>query len=98
MAKKIVWTKRANSKFNKIIDYLEQEWGHSVTQNFVTKTYDIIELISDQSDLGTPENSEKSIRGFLLTKHNRLFYRVTEKEIVLLNFFDTRSGSKRKRF
>lgn len=98
MAKKIVWTKRANSKFNKIIDYLEQEWGHSVTQNFVTKTYDIIELISDQSDLGTLENSEKSIRGFLLTKHNRLFYRVTENEIVLLNFFDTRSGSKRKRF
>ncbi len=98
MAKKIVWTKRANSKFNKIIDYLEEEWGHGVTQNFVTKTYDIIELISDQSDLGTLENSEKSIRGFLLTKHNRLFYRVTEKEIVLLNFFDTRSGSKRKRF
>ncbi len=98
MAKKIVWTKRANSKFNKIIDYLEEEWGHGVTQNFVTKTYDIIELISDQSDLGTLENSEKSIRGFLLTKHNRLFYRVTEKEIILLNFFDTRSGSKRKRF
>ena len=53
MAKKIVWTKRANSKFNKIIDHLEREWGLSVTQNFVRKTYDIIELISDQSELGT---------------------------------------------
>ncbi len=97
MAKKIVWTKRANSKFNKIIDHLEREWGLSVTQNFVKKTYDIIELISDQSELGTIENSEKNIRGFLLTKHNRLFYRVTEKEIIVLNFFDTRSGPKRKR-
>ena len=97
MAKKIVWTKRANSKFNKIIDHLESEWGPSVTLNFVTRTYDIIELISDQSDLGTIENSEKNIRGFLLTKHNRLFYRVTDKEIILLNFFDTRSGPKRKR-
>ncbi len=97
MARKIVWTKRANTKFNKIIDYLEEEWGAGVTQNFVRKTYDIIELISDQSDLGTTENSEKNIKGFLLTKHNRLFYRVTETEIVLLNFFDTRSGPKRKR-
>ena len=97
MAKKIVWTKRANSKFNKIIDHLEKEWGLKVTQNFVKKTYDIIELISDQSELGTIENSEKNIRGFLLTKHNRLFYRVTETEIILLNFFDTRSGPKRKR-
>ena len=97
MAKKIVWTKRANSKFNKIIDHLEKEWGLNVTQNFVKKTYDIIELISDQSELGTIENTEKNIRGFLLTKHNRLFYRVTETEIILLNFFDTRSGPKRKR-
>jgi plasmid stabilization system protein ParE len=97
MAKKIVWTKRANSKFNKIIDYLESEWGLGVTQNFVRKTYDILELISDQSNLGTIENPEKNIRGFLLTKHNRLFYRVTENEIILLNFFDTRSGPKGKR-
>lgn len=97
MAKKIVWTKRANSKFNRIIDHLEIEWGPNVTLNFVTRTYDIIELISEQSELGTVENSEKNIRGFLLTKHNRLFYRVTDKEIILLNFFDTRSGPKRKR-
>jgi plasmid stabilization system protein ParE len=98
MAKKIIWTKRANSKFNKIIDYLEQEWGLKVTQSFVRKTYDIIDLISDQPDLGTLENQERKIRGFLLTKHNRLFYRVTDKEIILLNFFDTRSGPKRRRF
>lgn len=98
MVRKIIWTKRAISKFNNIITYLEEEWGEQVTENFVRKTYDIIELISDQSDLGTLENIEKNIRGFLLTKHNRLFYRVTDKEIILLNFFDTRSGRKRKRF
>lgn len=95
MAKKIVWTKRANAKFNRIIEYLEQEQGYRVTQNFVTKTYDIIELISEQSDLGTIENPERKIRGFLITKHNRLFYRATDKEIILLNFFDTRFNKKK---
>jgi plasmid stabilization system protein ParE len=97
MARQIVWTKRATDKFNKIITYLENEWGQLVTKNFVKKTYDIIELISDQPDLGTLENSEKNIRGFLLTKHNRLFYRTTDKEIILLNFFDTRSAPTRKK-
>jgi plasmid stabilization system protein ParE len=97
MARKIVWTKRANTKFNKIIDYLELEWGPNVTRNFVNKVYDIIDLISDQPDLGTLENPDKKIRGFLVTKHNRLFYRITEREIVLLNFFDTGSGYKRRR-
>ena len=70
MARKIIWTKRANNQFGKIIDYLEDEWGPSVVQNFVRKTFDIIEVISDQPHLGTMENSEKNIRGFLLTKHN----------------------------
>ena len=61
MAKKIIWTKRANSKFNKIIDYLEQEWGPNVTQNFVRKTYDIIDLISDKP----AENIEKEFQRLL---------------------------------
>lgn len=98
MAKKIVWTKRANVKFNRIIEYLEHEWGPNMTQNFVRKAYDIIDLISYQPDLGTLENQDRKIRGFLLTKHNRLFYRVTDREIILLNFFDTRSGRKRRKF
>ncbi len=98
MASKIIWTRRANLKFNKIINYLEQEWGSGVTETFVRKTYDIIELIADQPNLGTLENKDKKIRGCLLTKHNRLFYRVTAHDIILLNFFDTRSGPKRKKF
>lgn len=95
MARQIIWTKRANDKFNKVVRYLEDEWGQRVTEHFVRKTYDVVELISDQPDLGTLENPEKNIRGFLLTKHNRLFYRVTDREIILLNFFDTRSGRKK---
>lgn len=34
MAKKIVWTKRANTKFNRVVSYLEKEWGERVTENF----------------------------------------------------------------
>ena len=96
MAKEIVWTKRANGKFNKIIGYLESEWGQNVTRSFVKRTYDIIELISEVPDIGTLEHPDKKVRGFLITKHNRLFYRITEKEIIILNFFDTRAKPKVK--
>lgn len=98
MARKVIWTKRANIKFNHVIDYLEREWGVNVTRNFTIRVYAVINLICDHPEIGTLENPEKGIRGFLLTKHNRLFYRVTEKEIIILNLFDTRSGSKRKKF
>lgn len=48
MVRKIIWTKRANLKFNKIIDYLGKEWGENVTESFVRKAYGIIELISEK--------------------------------------------------
>ncbi len=98
MAKRIVWTKRANSKFNRIIEHLNKEWGPSATKVFVRKTYHIIDLLSKNSELGTLEIPERNIRGLLLTGHNRLFYRVKDDEVILLNFFDTRSGPKRKRY
>lgn len=98
MAREIVWTKRANHKFNKILEYLEIEWGHQVTRNFIKRTYDIVNLIADQPEIGSLENPEKNIRGFLITKHNRVFYRIAKEKIILLNFFDTRSGPKRVKF
>lgn len=98
MAKEIVWTKRANAKFNKIIQFLEEEWGEKVTANFVRRTFDLLDLLFEYPTLGWLEKPDKEIRGFLITKHNRLFYRIKDEKLILLNFFDTRSGKYRKKF
>ena len=91
MAKEIIWTKRALCKFNKIISYLEKEWNESVAKDFVQKTYKILTLQSEQPYIGSLEDNKLSIRGILLTKHNRLFYTISCDKIILINFFDTRS-------
>lgn len=96
MAKEIIWTKRASKKFNRILVFLENEWGEKVTENFVIKAFTILELLADQPEIGTLEHQKKKIRGFPLTKHNRLFYRITDTEIILLNIFDSRSNPKKR--
>ena len=98
MAKKIVWTKRADFKFNRIIKFLEEEWGTNVASAFVEKTYEIITLLSEHPNMGSLEKAEPEVRGFLITKHNRLFYRIVDKELILLNFFYARSGKGRKKY
>lgn len=99
MVKEIVWTKRSLTKFNSIIKFLNERWGDNVTASFIKKSYHIIELLSHQPFfLGTLENEKLEIRGFLITKHNRLFYRVTEKQIILLNYFTTSSGDFRRKY
>ena len=98
MAKTIVWNRRASNSFNLIIEYLQNEWGDKVTRNFVIRTYQIIEFLAEHPEMGSLENHEKQIRGFVVTKHNTLFYRAEGKRIVLLNFFDNRQHPSKKAF
>jgi plasmid stabilization system protein ParE len=98
MAKTIVWSRGASNSFDKIIKYLQNEWGDNVTANFVNRTYQIIDFLAEHPEMGAIENEEKLIRGFLITKHNTLFYRIDEKHIVLLKFFDNRQHPDKKLF
>lgn len=38
MALTIKWSKEADKKFDKILEYLEKEWGDNVVKAFVKKT------------------------------------------------------------
>lgn len=96
MAKAIIWNRRASIKFNEIIAYLQSDWSHNVARNFVIKTYRIIEIIAQNPEIGALENKEKQIRGFVITKHNTVFYRVENDKIILLNFFDNRQHPEKK--
>ncbi len=98
MALKIIWSKRADKKFDKIIDYLNEDFGESVTKSFVIKVFDLLDILSEFPELGSVENPEKGIRGFTIVKNINVFYRFEDKTIYLLDFFDTRQDPKKKRF
>ncbi|MBK9220509.1 MAG: type II toxin-antitoxin system RelE/ParE family toxin [Saprospiraceae bacterium] len=83
-------------KLDSLIDYLNQEWSENVAKQFVKRTFELVELLSKQPNLGPYQNSEKKIRGILVSKHNRLFYRTTSHKIIILNIFDTRSNPKQQ--
>lgn len=97
MALAIKWNRRAQQSFHKIVDYLESEFGTQTAKVFVQKNFSIVDSISEFPELGTVEHQEKNIRGFVITKHNTLFYRHTNKELILLHFFDTRQNPKKRK-
>jgi len=98
MALEIVWSKRADEKFDEILKYLSEEWGKKVTMAFVKKVYDFLDILSEFPDIGTLENKEKGIRGFLIIKQVCIFYTIRENRIIILNFFDNRQSPSKKRF
>ncbi len=98
MALEIYWTKRADKKFDKIIEYLFNEWGESVTKAFTRKVYDFLDILSEFPEIGTMENKGKGIRGFTIVKQVNIFYRISGNKVILLNFFDNRQNPGKKRF
>jgi len=98
MALEIFWSKRADNKFDKILDYLSTEWGERVTSAFVKKVYDFLDVLVEFPEIGTLENVERNIRGFVIVRQITIFYKVSGTSIILLNFFDNRQSPRKKRY
>jgi plasmid stabilization system protein ParE len=98
MALEIVWSKRADEKFDKILKYLGDEWGSRVTKSFVRKVYDFLDILSEFPEIGTLEDKRNGIRGFVIIQQVSIFYTIRDNRIIVLNFFDNRQSASRKRF
>ncbi len=98
MALTVYWSKRADRKFDQIIEYLEREWGETVTRAFVRKVYDFLDILVEIPESGSIEHAGRNIRGFVIVKQLMVFYKVDGGRIVLLNFFDSRQSSNAKKY
>lgn len=98
MALEILWSKKADNKFDRILDYLSAEWGERVTSAFVKKVYDFLDVLVEFPEIGTLENVERNIRGFVIVRQITIFYKVSGTSIILLNFFDNRQSPTKKRY
>jgi plasmid stabilization system protein ParE len=98
MALEILWTTHADRKFDKIIEYLLKEWNQRVTESFVKKVYDTIDILAEFPEIGTVEHKEKGIRGFTIVKQINVFYKIIDNKIIILDFFANRQAPEKKRF
>lgn len=90
----LLLTKGAQKNYFEIHAYLTNEWGQQVASAFQSKTENFFNLLTRFPEIGSLEIEDKSIRGFTLTKHTKVFYRLKEDKIIILAFFDNRQEKK----
>jgi plasmid stabilization system protein ParE len=95
MAYKIIVKKRFTNKVVKLLHYLETEWGKEVAAKFTTKLDKRMNNLSVQPFTGIQLKHFNNVRLILITKHNRLYYRVKEKTIEIINMYDTRMNPRK---
>ena len=94
---KILWTKAAQSSFDKIVDYLKNEWSLKSAIKFVSKTIIFLDILQQHPEIGRKEKIKKDLRSFVLTRQTTIFYRIkNDTTIVILKFFDTQQNPERR--
>ncbi len=95
MAYQIIVKKRFTNKLQKALTYLEKEWSHKVAADFLLKIDRRIELLTKQPTIGAPSTRIKDVRGLLVTRHNRIYYKIKDNKVIILNMYDTRIDPKK---
>ncbi len=89
MAYEIIIKKRFAAKLLKTLNYLEKEWSKEVVLAFLAKVYSRIHALQHHPYIGSL-TSIKDTRSTLITKHNRMYYKVVKNDVIILNLYDTR--------
>jgi plasmid stabilization system protein ParE len=98
MAYKIKWTAPAIEDYNIVVDYLLVHWNISIANAFIGILYEKLNTLSYEPFIGIETENTDGVRSILITKHNRLFYRIKLNTIEILSIFDTRQLPSKKPF
>ena len=88
--RKIVLSKRASYKLNKLLEYLESEWSLKVKKDFVIKLDKSFIQIQKYPNSCPQTDFVKGLHILVVTKQTSLFYRFDSNSITIVTIFDNR--------
>jgi plasmid stabilization system protein ParE len=98
MALTIITKKRFESKVKKVIEYLVLHWYDEVADEFKRKLIKKMLLLTERHYIGKRVNKLPGVRTTLITRHNRIYYRVEKHSIIFIDMLDTRMNPKKNPF
>lgn len=98
MALQVEWTLNALGDYSHTVDYLLEEWSLRVADDFITNIENRVQQLSLFPYAGIASLRDSSIRSIVVTKHNRLYYRILPEKIEILAIFDTRQHPKKNKY
>jgi len=92
MAFQIIWTKRAAAGYDRIINYLQENWTDREIIKFITETDRFFELLLQHPEILQKTSKHKNLYRGPINRLTILTYRVKPKsrQIELINIRGTR--------
>ncbi len=89
MVYEIVFKKRFANKLEKVLLYLENEFGYLVAKRFAGLLDKKFKTLAENPYIGQPSLSFTQIRSLIAGK-NRIYYRIEKEKIIIINMYDIR--------
>lgn len=83
----VIWTRKADTSFNGIVDYLLDIWNVEIASSFVDNVNHTINLIIKNPEMFKVSEYDAISREALITKHTTMFYRIMENSIEIEYFW-----------
>jgi plasmid stabilization system protein ParE len=90
MSLQVFYTPRSKESLESVYMFILDRFGKRSAGKFVSKADKTIDLISQQPFMFKTSTLDEKIRIALITPQCSLFYKVTEKSVHLLFFWDNR--------
>ena len=90
MSRKVIISKTAEKKLDKLFVYLIEKWSVTVKKEFVEKLDSSIEIIQNQPEIFPKSKKGKGLRKCVITKQTTLYYRYNSERINIVTIFNTR--------
>jgi len=88
--RKVILSKRASNRLEKLLDYLESEWSLKVKKDFIKKLDKSIKQVQKYPESCQQTDFVKGLHLFVVTKQASFFYRFDSKSITIVAIFDNR--------
>ena len=94
MVKKIAWSLLALDDYKQILEFLLLNWSIQAAEDFQKITEQKLHLLARFPHAGTRSPKSNQFRQLVVTKHNKLIYRVIKDTIYIVEILDTRQKEK----
>jgi len=88
--RKVILSKRAAKKLEKLLEYLENDWSEKVKADFIKKLDKSLDQVKKHPESTEKSELKKGLHRCVITSQTTLFYQFDSKLIKVVTLFDTR--------
>ncbi len=100
IVEEIRWTDSARSSFDKIVEYLKQNWTEREIEKFIKRTSEVLSTLKRYPEMCRPSLKKKNVRIAILNKHTQMVYHYKpgKKQIEVLLFWGMKQDPSKFRY